>query len=79
METITISYNDYMTLVEGYTKGKSIELDLEFTLNNASYDRYDKDVQVREDDLRILFKKYIKDKYDNKLAELKNEFEKENE
>lgn len=79
METITINYNDYMTLVEGYTKGKSIELDLEFTLNNASYDRYDKDVQVREDDLRILFKKYIKDKYDIKLAELKNEFEKENE
>ena len=79
METITINYNDYMTLVEGYTKGKSIELDLEFTLNNASYDRYDKDVKVREDDLRILFKKYIKDKYDIKLAELKNEFEKENE
>ncbi len=78
METITIKYEDYMKLVEEYTKSKSMELDLEYILNAADYDKYDNDVRVREDDLRILLKKYIKVKYDIKLAKLKNEFEKEN-
>ena len=79
METITLKYEDYMTLLEGYTKAKSMELDLEYILNVADYDKYDKDVSVREGDMRVLLKKYIKDKYDMKLAKLKNEYEKENE
>lgn len=79
METITLKYEDYMTLLEGYTKAKSMELDLEYILNVADYDNYDKDIRVREDDLRILLKKYIKDKYDMKLAKLKNEYGKDNE
>jgi hypothetical protein len=79
METITLNYADYMTLLEGYTKAKSMELDLEYILNVAEYDRYDKDVRVREDDLRIILKKYLKDKYDMKLVQLEHEFEKENE
>jgi hypothetical protein len=79
METITLNYEDYMTLLEGYTKAKSMELDLEYILNVADYDKYDKDVRVREDDLRIILKKYLKDKYDMKLVQLEHEFEKENE
>lgn len=79
METITLKYEDYMKLLEGYTKAKSMELDLEYILNNADYNKYDKDVRAREDDLRVLLKKYIKDKYDIKLAQLEHEFEKENE
>lgn len=79
METITLKYEDYMTLLEGYTKAKSMELDLEYILNVADYDRYDKDVSVKEEDMRILLKKYIKDKYDIKLTRLKCEYEKENE
>lgn len=79
METITVNYGDYMILLEGYTKAKSMELDLEYILNVADYDKYDKDVSVKEEDMRILLKKYIKDKYDMKLAKLKNEYEKENE
>lgn len=79
METITLKYEDYMEFLEGYTKAKSMELDLEYILNVADYDKYDKDVSVRGGEMRILLKKYIKDKYDMKLAKLKNEYEKENE
>lgn len=79
METITLKYEDYMTFLEGYTKAKSMELDLEYILNVAEYDRYDKDVRVKEDDLRMILKKYLKDKYDMKLEQLKHEYEKENE
>lgn len=79
METITLKYEDYMTLLEGYTKAKSMELDLEYILNNADYDKYDTDIRVREDDLRILLKKYVNTKYNMRLAKLKNEYEKENE
>ena len=57
MGTITLKYEDYMTFLEGYTKAKSMELDLEYILNNADYDKYDTDVRVKEDDLRVLLKK----------------------
>ena len=79
METITLKYEDYMKLLEEYTKAKSMELDLEYILNVADYDNYDKDIRVREDDLRILLKKYVNTKYNMRLAKLKNEYEKENE
>ena len=78
MQTITLDYTDYMVLLEGYTMGKSMELDLEYLLNMADYDKYDEDIHTREDDLRVLLKKYVRDKYDIKLAELKVEYEKEN-
>lgn len=79
METITLKYEDYMKLLEGYTKAKSMELDLEYILNNADYDKYDTDVRVKENDLRVLLKKYVNTKYNMRLAKLKNEYGKDNE
>lgn len=77
METITLKYDDYLKLVDGYTKSESMKLDLEYLLNSTTYDRYDNDINISSDSCRILFKKYIKDKYDIKIMELKQESERE--
>lgn len=70
METITIRYEDYEKFLEGYTKSKSMELDLQYIINSSSYDRYDKDINFRSDDLRVMCKKYMKNDYESKLKEL---------
>ena len=80
METITLKYEDYLNLLEGFARYKAMKYELEYIINTATYDKYYQELGLRGDvDLVMLLKKYAYAEYNCKLKELREEYEKESE